>query len=92
MGISHATVVQLQAEGITSVDDLAHFDKDSLHQQLADNLRRQTQMLLLERRFRYHRLSLVQRRKRDSLWRATWSVTTTQLGGLSRLRTYNGTR
>jgi hypothetical protein len=39
MGIPHDTVVQLQQEGITTVDDLADFDKDSL-QQLADNLRR----------------------------------------------------
>ena len=39
MGIPHVTVVQLQAEGITSVSDLTDFNKDSL-QQLADNLRR----------------------------------------------------
>ena len=39
MGIPHVTVVQLQAEGITSVSDLADFNKVSL-QQLADNLRR----------------------------------------------------
>ena len=39
MGIPHVTVLQLQAEGITSVSDLADFTKDSL-QQLADNLRR----------------------------------------------------
>ena len=38
MGIHHATVMQLQSEGITLVSDLADFDKDSL-QQLADNLR-----------------------------------------------------
>ena len=38
MGIPHVTVLQLQAEGITSVSDLADFNKDSL-QQLADNLR-----------------------------------------------------
>ena len=38
MGIPHATVMQLQFEGITLVADLADFDKDSL-QQLADNLR-----------------------------------------------------
>ena len=38
MGIPHATVVQLQSEGITLVADLVNFDKDSL-QQLADNLR-----------------------------------------------------
>ena len=38
MGIPHVTVVQLQAEGITSVSDLADFNKDSL-QQMADNLR-----------------------------------------------------
>jgi predicted RecB family nuclease len=38
MSIPHATVVQLQQEGITNVDDLADFDKNSL-QQLADNLR-----------------------------------------------------
>ena len=38
MGIPHATVVQLQSEGITLVADLADFDNDSL-QQLADNLR-----------------------------------------------------
>ena len=39
MGIPHTTVVQLQTEGITSISDLADFNKDSL-QQLADNLRR----------------------------------------------------
>ena len=39
MGIPHVTMVQLQAEGITSVSDLADFNKASL-QQLADNLRR----------------------------------------------------
>ena len=38
MGIPHTTVVQLHAEGIEVVADLADFDKDSL-QQLADNLR-----------------------------------------------------
>jgi hypothetical protein len=39
MGIANPTVVQMQAEGITNVQDLADFDKESL-QQLADNLRR----------------------------------------------------
>ena len=39
MGIPAATVTQMEAEGITTVSDLADFDKDSL-QQLADNLRR----------------------------------------------------
>jgi len=39
MGIPNATVVQLRAEGIETLDDLADFDKDSL-QQLADNLQR----------------------------------------------------
>ena len=38
MGIPHVTILQQQAEGITSVSDLADFNKDSL-QQLADNLR-----------------------------------------------------
>ena len=38
MGIPHVTVVQLQAEGITSVSDLADFNKASF-QQLVDNLR-----------------------------------------------------
>ena len=38
MGIPHVTVLQLQAEGITSVSNLADFNKDSL-QQLVDNLR-----------------------------------------------------
>ena len=37
MGIPHATVIQLQAEGFEAVSDLANFDKDSL-QQLPDNL------------------------------------------------------
>jgi hypothetical protein len=37
VGIPHATVVQLATEGITSVIDLADFDKEFL-QQLADNL------------------------------------------------------
>ena len=39
MGIPHITMLQLQAEGITSVSDLADFNTTSL-QQLADNLRR----------------------------------------------------
>ena len=39
MGIPHATVVQLQVEGMTSLPDLANFDKDML-QQLTDNLRK----------------------------------------------------
>ena len=38
MGIRHATMLQLQSEGIISVSDLADFNKDSL-QQLVDNLR-----------------------------------------------------
>ena len=38
MGIPHATVIQLQSEGITLVSDLVDIDKNSL-QQLADNLR-----------------------------------------------------
>ena len=37
MGIPHAMVIQLQTEGITTLGDLADFEKDSL-QQLADNL------------------------------------------------------
>jgi len=39
MGIPHATVVQLQQEGITIVDDLIDFDKDTI-EQIAANLRR----------------------------------------------------
>ena len=38
MGIPHATMVQMQLEGIQSIADLADFEKDSL-QQLADNPR-----------------------------------------------------
>ena len=38
MGIPHATMVQIQHEGIQSIADLADFEKASL-QQLADNLR-----------------------------------------------------
>ena len=38
MGIPHVTMLQLQAEGITSVSNLADFNKDSL-QQFVDNLR-----------------------------------------------------
>ena len=37
MGILHATILQFQLEGMSGVDDLADFDKDSL-KQLADNL------------------------------------------------------
>ena len=37
MEIPHATVLQFQLEGISGVNDLADFDKDSL-KQLADNL------------------------------------------------------
>jgi hypothetical protein len=39
MGIPNAKVVQLQAEGIGSVDDLVDFDKDTI-EQIAANLRR----------------------------------------------------
>jgi hypothetical protein len=39
MGIPHDTVIQLQAEGITLIDDLVDFDKDTL-EQVAANLRR----------------------------------------------------
>jgi hypothetical protein len=39
MAIPNATVVQLVAEGINSVDDLSEFDKDTI-QQVASNLRR----------------------------------------------------
>ena len=39
MGIPHATMVQMQQEGIQWVADLADFEKQSL-QQLADNLRK----------------------------------------------------
>ena len=37
MGIPHATVMQLQDEGITYPDDLMDFDKDMI-KQIADNL------------------------------------------------------
>jgi hypothetical protein len=39
MEIPHVTVMQLQNEGISTVNDLIDFDKDTL-QQVADNLRR----------------------------------------------------
>ena len=39
MGVPNPAIAQMQAEGITSVQDLADFDKDSL-QQMADNLRK----------------------------------------------------
>ena len=39
MGIPHATVIQLCAEGIEAVAELVDFDRESL-QQLVDNLRR----------------------------------------------------
>lgn len=39
MGIPNATVVQLQTEGISQVDDLVDFDKDTMAQ-IAANLRR----------------------------------------------------
>ena len=39
MGIPHDTVIQLQQEGITIVDDLIDFDKDTI-EQIAANLRR----------------------------------------------------
>ena len=39
MGIPHNTVIQLQDEGISTVDNLADFNKDSLSQ-LVDNFRK----------------------------------------------------
>jgi hypothetical protein len=39
MGIPNDTVIQLQQEGITTVDDLSDFDKDTM-EQIAANLRR----------------------------------------------------
>ena len=39
MGILDETVMQLGNEGITTVDDLVYFDKDTI-QQVADSLRR----------------------------------------------------
>ncbi len=39
MGIPNETVVQLQQEGITTVDDLVDFDKDTI-EQISANLRR----------------------------------------------------
>jgi hypothetical protein len=38
MVIPHDTVIQLQQEGITIVDDLINFDKDTI-EQIAANLR-----------------------------------------------------
>jgi uncharacterized protein (DUF433 family) len=38
LGIPNETVVQLQQEGITAVDNLADFDKDT-REQMAANLR-----------------------------------------------------
>ena len=39
MGIPQATVAQLQIEGITTISDLADFEKET-PQQMADNLRK----------------------------------------------------
>ena len=39
MAIPHATVIQLQNEGIDTIEDLADFDKDTLTQ-VADNLQK----------------------------------------------------
>ena len=39
MGIPQAMVAQLQIEGITTISDLADFEKETL-QQMADNLRK----------------------------------------------------
>ena len=44
MGVPHATMVQMQQEGIQLVADLADFEKQSL-QQLADNLRKPGQRI-----------------------------------------------
>jgi predicted RecB family nuclease len=71
MGIPNATVVQLQVEGITSVYDLADFDKDTV-EQIAANLRRpagrivdpNTQRLQV-RRFRLRLLCLERNHNSD---------------------------
>jgi hypothetical protein len=65
MGIPNATVVQLQVEGIVSVDDLADFDKDTASSRLLLTyavLRKGYMIRTLERlqvrRFRLHLLCL----------------------------------
>ena len=78
MGIPHATVLQLQSEGITLVSDLADFNKDSL-QQLADNLRHPggrvldpTPQLNLDQPFQLHHLYLVPSPKDVLLLHVIW--------------------
>ena len=78
MGIPHTAVIQLQTEGITTVGDLADFEKDSL-QQLADNLCHQSPtqapMLPLEQLFQHLPLPLVLNPRRDFLSLVTLSDT-----------------
>ena len=45
MGIPNETVVQLQQEGITMVDDLVDFDKDTI-EQISANLRRPAERIV----------------------------------------------
>ena len=75
MGIPHATVLQLQSEGITLVSDHADFNKDSL-QQLADSLRcpgrTPTLQLNLDQPFQLHHLYLVPSPKDVSLLLVIW--------------------
>ena len=82
MGIPHDTVIQIQNEGISMVDDLADFDKDSLSQ-LLDNLRKQevesltqTPTLLQVQRFLCQHLPSEPNHKRG-LWLFVISSNTT---------------
>ena len=82
MGILQAMVAQLQIEGITTISDLADFEKETL-QQMADNLRKpggqvpDPTLLQLQGQQSPHRhLSSVQSHNIVLLWHANWSGTT----------------
>ena len=84
MGIPHTTVIQLQTEGITTIGDLADFEKDSL-QQLPDNLchpggriHDPSTNAALEQLFQCLPLPLVRNPRRGFLWLVTSSNTTIQ--------------
>ena len=80
MGIPHRTVVQMQQEGIITVDDIAEFEKETI-ETLSSNLRRpsgrvQDPNAAAPERSLHRHLSLEPSLRQDWLWQRSSFATT----------------